>query len=163
MAESFYSGLRLNQNRPLVPPVRTPSTRRSILSAVFPCPNSNSNLTGSNGAPEIDQEELLRAYNELQRQNNGLLVMTARMSKEVQFLRKETQDVKDEVKEVAREISKHKQSEVEKHSRSKKLPKDLTVSIFYHVYDDILNLFQRKVRLLHSEQDPLHKFKGEEK
>ena len=99
------------------PPARTVSAR---------CSTRSVGSSGSINGPELDQEDLLRAYNELKRQNNGLLIMTAKVSQEVQFLRKETQVLKEIV-------SKNKPLEAEKDSVSKKLPKDLTVSVFNRI------------------------------
>jgi len=140
MADSCYSGPRTTLPQPLVRTLAS-NPRRNIF-----CHSSTAISLGASpgqyAGQEIEQdafessEELLKAYRELQHQNKGLLVMTAKMSREMQVLREETQNVTDKMKEVAREvvreaISQTKDSQAVKDSRSKKLPPDLTVSFFW--------------------------------
>jgi len=136
MADSRYSGPQTTQPQPLIRTLAS-NPRRNIFrhsSTSIPLGASPGQYAG----PEIEQdtfessEELLKAYRELQRQNNGLLVMTAKMSKEMQVLREETQNVAAKMKEVTREMVREVISQT-KHSQdsgSKKLPLDLTVSFF---------------------------------
>ncbi|XP_065908275.1 uncharacterized protein [Dysidea avara] len=133
MAENFYSG---NRHRPLPRPLLPPARPLGAWNT------PGSSLQDQTGGLDIDQEDLLRAYHELQRQNNGLLLMTAKMSKEVQLLREETQCVREVVMS-----SKESQMNKANNSGHKRLPKDLSM----------------KVRLLHSDQDRMHQFRGQEK
>jgi len=121
MAERFYSGLR-TQNRdqpssglPVSLPGLTPTRARNT-------PTRRESRQES--VKEIDHVQLLRAYTELQKQNNGLLVLTAKMTQEMQCLRRETQDVKDMIMNKGCN-GKEAQNES---AETKKLPKDLTVS-----------------------------------
>ena len=126
MANPFYSGLRLNQTRPVLQSARD-NTRGHAGTGHSPI---SSSIPISHGGLETDQQDLLAACHDLKNQNNGLLILQAKMNKEIQLLRKETQDARKEAQEVREMVIKNKESEIQKGSKSDKLPKDLTVSTF---------------------------------
>ena len=105
MADRCYSGPRTTLPQPLVRTLAS-NPRRNIF-----CHSSTAiSSPGQYAGHDIEQdafessEELIKAYRELQHQNKGLLVMTAKMSREMQVLKEETQNVTDKMKEVAREM-----------------------------------------------------------